>query len=691
MKALFFSLIVSALCLIALAGCKPKNGGGGGNGDAAIHEIRIPLDTDVPTLDPAHMVDITSFAVGSQIFSRLVRFDENVKLQMELAENYTVSSDNLMITFKLKRGVFFHDHPAFGGKPRELDAEDFVYSFTRLIAPETASERGSLLFQVKGAREYFFTRQFPVTARYLISGPFVEEGEPELTLDRLRENIKYVVFSGEADLERLDADLDRNIKENPKAVNPEVKEQLEKLIPLASPPDTVTGLAAPDKYTFTVTLREPFGPFIQMLAMINFAPVPHEVIESMTDRDEFSRKPIGTGPFRLAEWKVDQYILLHPNPQRHKPEPRLSAIRYLVEPDRQTQFQKYLNNELDVANVPTGQYSKIKNDEVLSKELHREDQFVIFFFVLNLTKSPWKDEVFQDKRAIRQAVNYAIDRDYLCDVILEGRYRPFVGLIPPSMKEWTNPEIALRPRYSYNTEMARQLLDQGGHPQGLLLPPIKLSSDRKGDYPAILTEVQGDLRNISVKADLSFMEWATYIDAMENNKLQFFRLGWVYDYPDPDSLIYTLLHSSQRGASGNFAWYRNRDVDKLIEDARRTFDVNKRRALYWQIEQMVLEDAPWIFGFTLTSNVLIKPWVRGVKLSGMDTDASLPNTDMSKVWLDDAAYGGHAAVERPDEAAVDDGASGGDSGEDSIPDSGNADDATGEPAEVADSNEEGRE
>lgn len=652
MKTLLFSLLTLAAGLFALAGCKQKPENGGGNGDAAaVHEIRIPLDTDVPTLDPAHMVDVTSFAVGSQIFSRLVRFDENVKLQMELAENYTVSSDNLTITFKLKKGVYFHDHPAFGGEPRELDAEDFVYSFTRLIAPATASERGSLLFQVKGAREYFFTRQFPVTARYLITGPFVEEGEPELTLDRLKENIKYVVFSEEVDLERLDADLDRNIKENPKGVNPEVKEQLERLIPLASPPETVTGLAAPDKYTFTVTLGETFGPFIQMLAMINFSPVPHEVIESMADKDEFSRKPIGTGPFRLAEWKVDQYILLEPNPQTHKPKPRLTAIRYLVEPDRQTQFQKYLNNELDVANVPTGQYSKIKNDEALSKELHREDQFVIVFFVLNLTKTPWKNEVFQDKRAIRQAVNYAIDRDYICDVILEGRYRPFVGLIPPSMKEWTNPEIALRPRYSYNTEMARQLLDQGGHPQGILLPPIKLSSDRKGDYPAILTEVQGDLRNISLKADLNFMEWATYIDAMENNKLQFFRLGWVYDYPDPDSLIFTLLHSSQRGASGNFAWYRNRDVDKLIEDARRTFDVNKRRALYWQIEQMVLEDAPWIFGFTLTSNVLIKPWVRGVKLSGMDTDASLPNTDMSKVWLDDAAYGGHASVETPEPEA----------------------------------------
>ena len=643
MRIAIISLLVFASALLALSGCKPKSNGGNGVEGAAIREIRIPLDTDVPTLDPAHMVDIYSFGVGSQIFSRLVRFDQNVKLQHELAESHSVSSDNLTVTFRLKRGVTFHDHPAFGGNPRELVAEDFVYSFTRLIHPETASERGSLLFVLKGAKEFFFTRQFPVTAQYLIAGPFTEEGEPELTLDRLRDNLKHVVFSEEVDIEKLSADIEANIKSNPKVVSPAVKEQLSRIKDLAVPPETVEGLGAPDKYTFTITLEQPFGPFIQQMAMINFAPVPREVIESMKDKDEFSRNPIGTGPYKLAEWKVDQYLLLHPYPQIHKPEPRLSAVRYLVEPDRQTQFQKYMNSELDVANVPTGQFTKIKNDPVLSKELHREDQFVVLFFVMNLTKSPWKEELFQEKKALRQAVNYAIDREYICDVVLEGRFRPFSGLIPPSMKEWSNPEIALRPRYTYDTEKARQLLEEGGHPQGLFLPQITLSSDRRGDYPAILTEVQGDLRNISVKTDLNFMEWATYIDAMENNKLNLFRVGWVYDYPDPDSLIFTLLHSSQRGASGNFAWYRNREVDKLIEDARRTFDQNKRRALYWQIEQMVLDDAPWIFGFTLTSNVLIKPWVRGVKISGMDTDASLPNTDFSKVWIDDAAYGRHGS------------------------------------------------
>jgi ABC-type transport system substrate-binding protein len=635
MKLGCFVLALFALFAVSCSACNgEKNGGSNGAQDLPELEIRLPLDTDVPTLDPAHMVDITSFAVASQIFGRLVRFDENVKLQNEMADSYSVLPDGLTITFKLKKGVLFHDHPAFDEKPRECTADDFVYSFTRLLLPETASERGSLLFVVEGAKEFFYTRQFPTTVGYLAAGQFADESEPKNTLERLKDTIGFVSFSEIADTAPIVSAIDTNLKTDSKRVDPRVLELLTPLAEKTAPPDRVTGLSAPDRYTFEIRLTETFGPFIQQMAMINFAPVPYEVIESAKSADEFSRHPIGTGAFRLKEWQVDRYVLLESFPQKNKPEPRIAFIRYIVIPERQTQFQMYLNNELDTTNVPTGQFDSIKNDPILSKELNREDQLAIQFFVLNLTRSPWRDELFQDKRALRQAVNYAINRDYICDVILEGRFRPFAGLIPPSLKEWTNPETSLRPRYTYDTAKASELLDQSGHPQGLYIGNLKLSSDRKGDYPAILTEVQGDLKNISIKTDLNFMEWSTYIDAVQSNKLEFFRMGWSYDYPDPDSVFYTLLHSSQRGASGNFAYYRNPDVDRMIIEARNTLDKNKRRQLYWQIEQIVLDDAPWIFAFAQTSNVLIKPWVRGVKLSGMDTDASLPNADLSKAAID---------------------------------------------------------
>ena len=641
---------ILALFAVFAVSCTACDGGGDGasNGTADLPELelRLPLDTDVPTLDPAHMVDVTSFGVASQIFGRLVRFDENVKLENEMAESYQVSQDGLTIVFKLKKGILFHDHPAFGGKPRECTADDFVYSFTRLLLPETASERGSLLFVVDGAKEFYYTRQFPTTVSFLAAGQFPDESEPKTTLERVKESIGYVKFDGDVDTAPVIAALDANLKNDPKAVDKQVLDLLTPFAEKATPPEKVAGLFAPDRYTFEIRLTETFGPFIQQMAMINFAPVPREVIEAATSDDEFSRHPIGTGAFKLKEWLVDRYVLLESFPQKNKQEPRIAYIRYIVVPDRQTQFQMYLNDELDTSNVPTGQFRSITKDPVLSKELQREDQLAIQFFVLNLTKSPWRDELFQDKRALRQAVNYAINRDYICDVILEGRFRPFVGLIPPSLAEWSNPETSLRPRYTYDTEKARQLLDQSGHPQGMYIDTMNLSSDRKGDYPAILTEVQGDLKNISIKTDLNFMEWSTYIDAVQSNRLEFFRLGWTYDYPDPDSVFFTLLHSSQRGASGNFAYYRNPKVDKMIMDARNTLDKNKRRQLYWQIEKIVLDDAPWIFAFAQTSNVLVKPWVRGLKLSGMDIDASMPNADLSKAAID-AALRGKAGGETP--------------------------------------------
>ncbi|MEP0814363.1 MAG: ABC transporter substrate-binding protein [bacterium] len=624
--------LLAALLLMVLAACPNKKNATSLNGNNKMEaELRLPLDTDVPTLDPAHMVDVTSFAVGSQIFGRLVRFDENVNLKPDLAESIPVATDGgKLITFKLKKDIRFHNG-------RKCTAEDFVYSFTRLLDPETSSERGSLLFVVEGAKEYFYSRQFPATASYLLAGKFEDEGEPKNTLERLADTIDYVAFLEEVDTTEFKKAIESGMKRDPKSVPQSVIEFLQTNSSKVAPPQKVSGLNAPDAYTFEVKLAEPYGPFVDQMAMVNFSPIPKEAIAELADPDDFGRNPVGTGPFRLAKWDADRQIVLEAFDQPERAASKLSKVTYLIVPDRNTQFQMYASGDLDTCNVPTGQYNRLKNDPLYSEELKRVDLLAVQFFVLNLTKDPWREEVFQNKNALRQAVNYAIDRDYICDVVLEGRFRPFVGLIPPSMGDWTNPETKLRPKYYFDPGKAMELLAEAGHPQGLFLDRVNLTYNPQGDNPTIAQEIQGDLKNISVKVDLVPMEWATFIDAMESNRLAFHRLGWVYDFPDPDNLIFTLLHSSQRGASGNFAWYRNREVDKLIEEARTSFDRNKRRQLYWQIEQMVLEDAPWIFCFAQTNNVLIKPWVKGVKLSGMDTDASLPNADLTKVWIDEEA------------------------------------------------------
>jgi peptide/nickel transport system substrate-binding protein/oligopeptide transport system substrate-binding protein len=551
---LFAGLGLTVAVAICLTTCHPAQTvappAGGPSGT-----LRIPLDTDIPTMDPAHVTDVVSAAVCRQVFDALVRFDKDIKTVPDIAEKWDVAPDKKTLTFHLRKGVKFHNG-------REVKAADFVYSFTRILDPGSRSERASLLFLVEGAQDF----------------------------------------------------------NNGKA-------------------KAVSGLSAPDDYTFVVKLVKPYGPFLSQMGMINFAAVPKEEVERWPHPEDFSVHPVGTGPFSFKEWKHDDHIALDANPAYFGGAPHIAGIVYRIIPDRMTQLNEYKAGTLDLSNIPTGHFKEIRGDETLSRELHSAPLMAIQYLVMNLDKAPWKDVVFQNQKALRQALNFAIDRDYLCDQVLEGRYQPFIGIIPPGLKEWTNPENRLRPAYDFDPTKAEKLLDEGNHPQGLWLPRITFTFNPQGDNPTIAQQIQGMLRDMSINVDLQAMDWATYLTAMDSGALLFHREGWLADFPDPDNFLYTLFHSTNVGPLGNHSHFRNKEFDKIIDEARVEFDFNKRRNLYWQAEKIVLDECPVVFLATQTSNILVKPDVHGLTFSAMDLDATLPNNDLSKCWISQPAEG----------------------------------------------------
>lgn len=515
--------------------------------------IRLPLNSDVPTLDPIHIIDVRSAATARQIYSTLVRFDSELRLIPDIAERWEVSEDNLRFHFWLKKGVKFHNG-------REVKAQDFVYSFNRLADPRNASERATLLSDVKGFKEF-----------------------------------------------RLG-----------------MANKLE-------------GVRAVSDYEFEIELERPYVPFLSSLAMINFAVVPEEAVEEAEAkiRGGFGKHPVGSGPFRLAEWSVDNFIRLEAFPDYFRGAPLVEGILYKVIPDLSTQFEAYRNDEIDTANIPVGSLKRVQKDPVLSKELRRESLMVIQFYVFNLEKRPFKDVLFESKKPLRQAINYAVDRDYIAREILENRYQPFVGIIPPALTEWYNPKNRLQPRYTYDINKAVQLLEEAGHPEGLFLPRIETLYNEFAEYPQIAMQVKSFLEDISLKIDLRALEWATFLDTMQSGNFVFGRSGWVADFPDPDNFLWQLLSSENLGPLGNWARFKNKEFDSLVRQARMESNREKRRLLYWKAEEIALEEAPWLFLFTQVNNVLIKPRLKGIALSGMDVDASLPNVDFSKVYIEE--------------------------------------------------------
>ncbi len=504
------------------------------------------------TLDPIHIIDVRSSAVARQIYSTLVRFDKDLQLVPDLAENWDVSPDGLRFTFYLKKGAKFHSG-------REVTAKDFVNSFTRLANLDEASERANLLRDVVGYHEF----------------------------------------------------RERNA-------------------------DCLTGVSAPERYSFQIQLSKPYSPFLTTLAMINFAVVPCEEadVDAEDQHYDFANHPVGSGPFKLVDWQTGSSIRLEANVDYFEGAPFLDAVLYKVIPDVEAQFKAYADGELDATNIPVGKLREVSKDEAYRGQFHHKDLLAVQFYVFNMDKEPWKDRLFSSKKTLRQALNYAVNREYIVEEILEGRCEPLTGIIPPALTEWYNPAIRDEPRYRYDVNEARRLLEVSGHPQGMFFPETtRLLYNDFSVQPDIASQIEDFFRDVSVKGKRQAADFPTFVEKIREGDFIVARGDCVADYPDPDVFLWRLLASENSGAYGNWARWRNDEFDTLVEQARAELDPGKRRLLYWQAERIALEEAPWLFLFTQTVNILLKPEVKGIAISGMDIDASFPNNDLSRVFI----------------------------------------------------------
>lgn len=401
---------------------------------------------------------------------------------------------------------------------------------------------------------------------------------------------------------------------------------------------SISGIKVIDPYTIEFKLTRPYGPIIQLMGMINFAVVPKAYVEKLrkeNKENQFTLHPIGTGPYKFKEWVRDSSLTLEAFPDCWRGAPKNKVLRFLVMPDRLTQLQEYKTGNILTSNIPTGQLSSIRFDSQLKKQIKEHPIVSIYYLNMNLHEKPFKDELFRKVKQLRQSINLSINREYICEQVLENRYQPYVGIIPPSMPTWFNPANTnnATKKYKYDPKLASDLRDKAGYPDGMFLPNIELVFDGRGDNPKICEAIASDLEDNKFKISLNQVEWGTFIAGKIRGDWKLHREGWIIDYPDPDNFFFELFHSSQQAPNGtNFSFYSNPEVDKLIEAAQVEFDVNRRKHLYWEAERIILDECPFVFLFTQKAVILVSPKLHGVELSGMDFNAALPNHDFAKVW-----------------------------------------------------------
>ncbi len=355
---------------------------------------------------------------------------------------------------------------------------------------------------------------------------------------------------------------------------------------------TIPGLAVPDDSTVVVTLTEPFAIFPKLLAMPVASIVPDDIPAN------FGEKPVGTGPWKLVEWKHDDYLLFAPNKGYWGGAPKADSLMARIISEPSTAVAEFESGNVDVLQIPQGEIANWEEDTERKKLLASTPSLELVYVAINTTRGPLKDV------RVRQAINQAIDRNILVRNLIAGRGRLAAGVIPAELPG----ADTTRKGYQFDTLAARRLLREAGYPNGI---DLELWTSTTPIFVRIAETLQGYLRMSGIRVKIVQRESAAAREAARKGQTDLFVKDWYADYPDAENFLYPLLHSANKGVGGNVSYYSNPQFDALVSAARQESDETKRVALYQQADALAFHDAPMLFLYFYNELYAIQPWLKG--------------------------------------------------------------------------------
>jgi peptide/nickel transport system substrate-binding protein len=481
-------------------------------GDAIV----IASISDARTLVPILASDTASSDICGMLFNGLVKYDKDVNIVGDLTEGWDVSPDGLVITFRLRKGVRWHD-----GEP--FTARDVEFTYRKLIDPAVKTP-----------------------------------------------------YSG--DFERI------------------------------------ASLECVDDLTVRVTYKEPFSP---ALASWGMWIMPRHVLEKADlNTTDFSRHPVGTGPYRLRSWKTLEKIELVANRDYFEGRPYIDRCIYRIIPDDATIFLELQTGGVDWAGLSPLQYTRQTDNRFFRTHYNkfRYPGFGYTYIAYNLA-----DPKFRDAR-VRNAINCAINKAEIVDTVFFGLAKTTTG--PFLIGSWAyNDAVQAAP---FDPAKARELLAGAGwkdangdgwvEKDGKAFEFTLIVNQGNNDRLRTSEMVQKYLKGIGIRMKIRVLEWSALInDFLNKKRFEAVLMGWFLPR-DPDN--YDIWHSSKtREGEFNFIGYANPEVDRLLEEARRTFDRPKRAAAYRRVHEIIYGEQPYTFLYEAEALPIVSSRFRGVEPS----------------------------------------------------------------------------
>jgi peptide/nickel transport system substrate-binding protein len=337
----------------------------------------------------------------------------------------------------------------------------------------------------------------------------------------------------------------------------------------------------------------------------------------------YGRSPVGTGPFKLAEWKEADYILLEKNPNYWETEggnklPYLDKvlIKFIIEPS--TLVAAVKTGEVDGINNVAPQFvAELRKDPKLNVLTAVGGNWRCMHF--NLAKEPFTD------KALRKAVAFAIDRKEIVEKVEFGEAIVAHGPISPPMGKFYDPAFETGKNGQYfDLEQAKQLVKQSKHANGV---DVTLLVGNAGTAPRQAEVVQAQLAKIGVRVKIEIADAPTFRRRwLQDKQWDLVQLQWDADL-DPDETLYPELHSSEAWNAGKWV---NKDFDRAVETARSENDFAKRKKAYDDAVKAMVEDVPVAIVLHANEQKVVAKHVKGFQM----IPAGLIN--MHNVWLDKA-------------------------------------------------------
>ena len=302
---------------------------------------------------------------------------------------------------------------------------------------------------------------------------------------------------------------------------------------------------------------------------------------------DFGRNPSGTGAFKFGEWRSNEAVVVEANSSHWEGAPKLQAVVFRPITDANTRTAEMLAGGIDMmVEVPPVALSKFQGD---GYTVHEQAGPHVWFLILNAKEGP-----FSDVR-VRQAANYAINKEAIVNDVLEGTAAVAAGPTPPAFAWAYN--NSLEP-YPYNPEKARQLISEAGADGAELTFFVTEGGSGMLDPVAMGTAIQADLQAVGLKVNIETYEWNTFLGEVNpglEGKADMAEMAWMTN--DPDTLPFLALRTEAWPDKGGFnsGYYSNPKVDELLEAARASTDQSERARLYQEMQTIVQEDAPWVF------------------------------------------------------------------------------------------------